>query len=173
MKKLIITLGILIAGCSSNTVIAFKPDRIVKKIIPVKVVKAEEKEQLVFEMLGANFPVNGYKITEKTKEEIKELAFKLKGKEGVLKIVGAASSTGRSSYNLKLSKKRANSIAKVLQEELKGEKIEILIEGLGEDYPEFSNETKEGKARNRNTKLFFLEKGSGKNIKYVENLKDI
>lgn len=170
MKKILVILVILIAGCQSNGV-KMKPIRLVKKKLPPKAV--EDKGRLVFEILGTNFKMNKTQITVETEERVKGLAQKLKGKKGVLKVIGSACSTGSEKYNLKISKKRAENVAYILKDELKAEKILILAEGKGESSPEYSNETPQGRYKNRNIKIYFVEDSRSKKIKYIDKIEDL
>ena len=165
MKKILVILVILIAGCQSNGV-KMKPVRLVEKKLPSKVV--EDKGRLVFEILGTNFKMNKTQITVETEDKIKELVQKLKGKKGVLKVIGSACSTGSKKYNLKISKERADNLAYILKDELKEEKILILVEGKGENFPEYSNDTPQGMYKNRNIKIYFGEDSRSKKIKYID-----
>ena len=170
MKKILIVLVILITGCQSNSV-KMKPIRLVEKKNPPKVI--EDKGRLIFEILGTNFKMNKTQITVKTEEKIKELAQKIKGKKGVLKVIGSACSTGSEKYNLKISKKRADNVASILEDELKEEKILILVEGKGEKIPEYSNDTLKGRYKNRNIKIYFVEANESEKIKYINKLEDL
>jgi len=157
-------------GCQSNSV-KMKPIRLVEKRNPPKVV--EDKGRLIFEILGMNFKMNKTQITLETEEKIKGLAEKLKGKKGVLKVIGSACSTGSEEYNLKISEERADNVASILENELKTEKILIIAEGNGEKDPEYSNDTLEGRYKNRNIKIYFVEDSGSKKIKYVNKIEDL
>lgn len=170
MKKILIVLVILITGCQSNSV-KMKPIRLVEKKTSFKVVVDEGR--LIFEILGTNFKMNKTQITVETENKIKVLAEKLKGKKGVLKVVGSACSTGSEKYNLKISKERSDNVASILKNELKEEKILIVSEGKGEKNPEYSNETLEGRYKNRNIKIYFVEASGSKKIKYVNKIEDL
>lgn len=170
MKKILIILVIFITGCQSNSV-KMKPIRLVEKKNPPKVL--EDKGRLIFEILGTNFKMNKTQITVETEERIKELAQKLKGKKGVLKVIGSACSTGSKKYNIKISKERADNVAYILKDELKAEKILILVEGKGENSPEYSNDTAQGRYKNRNIKIYFVEASESKKIKYVNKIEDL
>jgi len=69
-----------------------------------------------------------------------------------LGIYGHTDSVGRASYNLKLSKKRAQTVAnELLKMGLLKERF--IVDGFGETRPIATNETKEGRAKNRRTEI--------------------
>ncbi|MGB6129856.1 MAG: OmpA family protein [Psychrilyobacter sp.] len=170
MKKILIILVIVITGCQSNSV-NMKPMRLVEKKNPPKVVVDEGR--LIFEILGTNFKINKTQITVEIAKKIKVLAEQIKGKKGILKVIGSSCSTGSEKYNLKISKERADNVASILKNELKTEKILIVSEGKGEKNPEYSNETLEGRYKNRNIKIYFVEDSGSKKIKYVNKIEDL
>ena len=69
-----------------------------------------------------------------------------------LGIYGHTDSIGRASYNLKLSKKRAQTVANELLK-MGLSKSRLIVEGFGETRPIATNETKDGRARNRRTEI--------------------
>jgi len=69
-----------------------------------------------------------------------------------IEIAGHTDSTGSESYNLKLSQRRASSVAAYLRSrQIMPERM--IIVGAGETHPIASNETKEGQAQNRRVEL--------------------
>jgi len=69
-----------------------------------------------------------------------------------LGIYGHTDSLGRASYNMKLSKKRAQSVANELLK-MGLSKERFIVDGFGETRPIATNETKEGRAKNRRTEI--------------------
>ena len=68
----------------------------------------------------------------------------------IMKVEGHTDSTGPEAYNLKLSKRRAQAVADYIvanSYRIKAGDIEVI--GLGESDPVTSNDTKDGRARNR------------------------
>ena len=64
---------------------------------------------------------------------------------------------GNPTYNNELSQNRANSVAKYLED--KGiDSSRITKKGFGDQKPVASNDTEEGKAKNRRTEIEIVEK---------------
>ena len=73
-----------------------------------------------------------------------------------VEIGGHTDNTGSSEYNLELSRKRAEEVVLYLQK--KGISVErIVAQGYGENAPVESNDTLEGRAKNRRTELKIIE----------------
>lgn len=72
-----------------------------------------------------------------------------------VKIIGHTDSKGREKYNLKLSEKRASAVKQYfISKGIKSEKIETL--GLGESTPVASNESAEGRSKNRRVEIEYV-----------------
>lgn len=69
-----------------------------------------------------------------------------------LKVVGHTDSTGTAAYNMKLSERRAQNVAKII-ESAGVPAGKITVEGKGETQPLMSNKTPEGRAANRRVEL--------------------
>jgi OOP family OmpA-OmpF porin len=73
-----------------------------------------------------------------------------------IRIEGYTDSIGSEAYNLSLSEKRANSVKGYLVAEgIAADRI--LTIGFGEQYPVTSNETEEGRAKNRRAEIKIIE----------------
>ncbi|QCD51928.1 OmpA family protein [Campylobacter sp. RM16192] len=110
---------------------------------------------IVLRDLGVNFAFDSYKITPKYLDEIKKVA-EFMGENPSYRVVleGHTDSTGAEAYNLKLSEKRANAVAKAL-ENLGVSSSKITTVGYGEAKPVADNKTKEGRAENRRVEAKF------------------
>jgi len=86
---------------------------------------------------------------------LSKLASALKtDKKIMIKVNGFADNTGAKSYNNVLSEKRAQSVADYLIS--KGvNKKQVLVKGFGEDKPIATNDTEEGRAKNRRVEFDF------------------
>lgn len=73
-------------------------------------------------------------------------------------ICGHTDSDGAERYNLELSRKRAERVKKYLAKEHKIPRENLKVEGFGENQPIASNETSEGKAKNRRVEITRLIK---------------
>lgn len=95
------------------------------------------------------FASNDANITESKKNDLVKLGKQLKQVNIInLKINGHTDSTGTASYNVELSKKRADSVAAPLVDA--GIPVaNIQTHGLGDRQPLATNDTEEGRASNR------------------------
>jgi len=110
---------------------------------------------IVLRDIGVNFAFDSYKITPKYLEEIKKVANFMGENPGYRVVLsGHTDSVGAEAYNQKLSEKRANAVAKAL-EELGVSADKITTVGYGELKPIASNKTKEGRAENRRVEARF------------------
>lgn len=154
-----IVIGVLVLGGLATLaylLLRKKP----KKEEPLKVLR-DAFDQLSFEFNKATILPASY-------PSLDELAQTLKQPEASnwkLKIEGHTDSKGAEDYNLKLSQLRADSVKSYL--ESKGVNAsKITATGFGEAKPIASNDTDEGRAKNRRVD-FIIEKQDGTLIKAV------
>jgi len=74
-------------------------------------------------------------------------------------IKGHTCSLGTEAYNMKLSRKRAQSVADYLRNSKGVSQDRIRIEYYGEQFPVASNDTEEGRMMNRRVDILFLSQG--------------
>lgn len=72
-----------------------------------------------------------------------------------IRVVGHTDSTGKYSYNIDLSKRRAQSVVTFLREQ-QVSSSRITMDGVGPDQPIADNGTPEGRAKNRRVEIFIL-----------------
>jgi outer membrane protein OmpA-like peptidoglycan-associated protein len=72
-----------------------------------------------------------------------------------IRIIGHTDSTGKHSYNVDLSKRRAQSVVNFLREQ-NVSTSRITMDGVGPDQPIADNGTPEGRAKNRRVEIFIL-----------------
>lgn len=115
-------------------------------------------KDLWFTMDGIQFDTNKATIRKESAEQIEHIAEVLKAFPKVkIKIGGYTDNTGKAAANKKLSANRANAVKKaVLAKDIKGDRIEA--EGYGSDHPVASNDTPEGRQKNRRIDVRVLEK---------------
>lgn len=101
------------------------------------------------------FEVNSDKLAESSHEGLDIVAKLLKENPNIkLKVEGHTDNIGKAEYNQQLSEKRAKSVANYLIS--KGiDSSRITTEGFGFSKPIASNDTEEGRAKNRRTELIF------------------
>ena len=114
-------------------------------------------ETRVFDRTISDYPVNLSEVPTTQKIVLKELAEKLEGnKQLSLVISGHADNTGAEGYNLSLSRKRAANVkAYLISQGVKPERIKI--EYFGSSKPIASNETIEGRKKNRRVDIDIVE----------------
>jgi len=74
-----------------------------------------------------------------------------------IRIVGHTDNQGNEQYNKTLSLNRSDSVASALQELISDQEIEFIILGRGQSEPIDSNETSEGRKRNRRVEIYLIE----------------
>ena len=105
-----------------------------------------------------NFFVNSAKLTAASRRRMRSLVAQLQMRGKIDKIVveGHTDSTGRSSYNLNLSQRRAQTIADVFVADVPLKRSQVVTQGYGEERPIASNETATGRAKNRRVELHVI-----------------
>jgi outer membrane protein OmpA-like peptidoglycan-associated protein len=76
-------------------------------------------------------------------------------------IAGHTDTTGEADYNLNLSRQRANAVSDYLRERGALNNANVLVQGLGEQQPVTTNETVEGRQRNRRVEITLREDHQG------------
>lgn len=99
--------------------------------------------------LYVNFPLNSTEISREYKAEIKKVAdFMRKYPDANVELVGHTDSSGPASYNLSLSKKRAQTVAdSIVAAGVDSSRVSST--GKGEAEPLVSNDTRSGRIKNR------------------------
>ncbi len=110
--------------------------------------------------VNIHFAVNSDKLSTKEITKLETIAKALNSnvlKDKRVFIEGHTDWDGDEFSNMDLSQRRANSVTKILLDKfgIKSERLTSL--GFGETYPVASNETKEGKAKNRRVSIFIYE----------------
>lgn len=102
---------------------------------------------------SSSFALNSAELKPQSKTMLADLVtFMTKFPQSTVEVVGYTDSSGAASYNQKLSEKRAQAVAEVLQEQ--GiYSSRITARGEGENNPIASNETREGREQNRRVEI--------------------
>ncbi len=101
-----------------------------------------------------HFDVNSADITPESYSILREIAEAIKTERNKkIKIVGHTDSDGADDYNMKLSKKRADSVKDALINSFGVSADQLRTDGKGETEPVESNATVSGKAKNRRTEF--------------------
>jgi OOP family OmpA-OmpF porin len=108
------------------------------------------------ELKGVNFEHNSAQLTESAKTILDGVAANLisTADKKDIEVQGHTSSEGTNAYNMKLSQKRSQAVAKYLQSQ--GVTNKLYAKGYGEDFPVADNSTEEGKSMNRRVELIWI-----------------
>jgi len=98
-----------------------------------------------------HFDFNSAFIQKESYPRLREYAKTLQGDlaEAVVEIGGHTDNQGNDEYNTKLSKRRAQAVKDLLTEKYKIAAYRLIIKGYGESQAIESNDTKQGRAKNR------------------------
>lgn len=121
---------------------------------------AEDKDSLLLSgttlVSTTQFEFESYSLENSEAVSATELTLILKANPNAnVAVMGHTDSTGKSTYNKMLSLQRAESVATAL-ESLGIENGKIIIEGVGEVKPIATNETAEGRAKNRRVEVYVV-----------------
>lgn len=124
---------------------------------PEKRVEVRDNKIVINEKV--QFEFNSAKILEVSHSLLDEVAKVIKENPQIKKIEveGHASDEGSDDYNLKLSDKRANSVMKYLTGKAGIAKEMLTAKGYGESRPIASNDTDDGKEKNRRVEFTITE----------------
>jgi OOP family OmpA-OmpF porin len=106
---------------------------------------------------GQHFQHNSAELTPNARIILDEVAQNLIAhpQKNDIEVQGHASSEGKDSYNLRLSQRRAQSVADYLKS--RGVTNRLVAKGYGETQPIADNSTEEGRALNRRVELIWIE----------------
>jgi outer membrane protein OmpA-like peptidoglycan-associated protein len=100
------------------------------------------------------FKFNHSDLTTEDKEQLDTLAQSVAGmKHYVIEVTGYTDKVGDPQYNLELSRRRADTVARYLTENGKIPLVRIRYLGYGEDMPAGDNKSREGRKQNRRVEV--------------------
>lgn len=108
------------------------------------------------ELRGVNFLYNSDALTESAQRILDGVAGQLLSvpEQRDIEVAGHASSEGSQAYNLRLSQRRSESVARYLK--AKGLANRLYPKGYGEDYPIADNDSEAGREKNRRVELVWM-----------------
>ena len=149
-----VILGSAIGG-TAGAVIGKQMDRQaeeLEKLENAEVERVGEGIKITFDS-GLMFPINQYTLTEQSRTNLGELAESLKAHPDTnILIEGHTDNTGKEAYNMKLSKRRAASVKNYLTS-LGVDNSRLELAAFGEELPIASNDTEEGRQKNRRVEV--------------------
>ena len=102
--------------------------------------------------------------TKSAKDALDQLASDIPNTKGyIVTVEGATDSVGPSDYNYDLSQRRANAVIQYLASKFNVPAHKIYLIGLGKDKPVDSNNTSEGRAKNRRVDVRLMTNTQGDN----------
>jgi OmpA-OmpF porin, OOP family len=103
------------------------------------------------------FGFNRSVLTEDDMQQLDQLAASIKSiKHYVIQVQGYTDTTGPKTYNLQLSRRRADAVVRYLTEKHNIPLVKISLLGYGEDLPAGDNKTREGRKENRRVDVTVL-----------------
>lgn len=153
--------GAAIGGAIGNSM--DEKERKIREIAAERDAKSLEVKRLREDLLRvsvsseASFAFNSATLKPEFKPTLNKVARVLRDDPKVqITIIGFTDSIGSETYNLSLSKRRANSTASYLSNQ-GVPASQIMTDGLGEAEPRASNATAEGRAQNRRVEIYLRQ----------------
>jgi OmpA-OmpF porin, OOP family len=116
--------------------------------------------------ISINFGFNKDDLTKVDKAQLDEFASQLTGTKGyILSVTGGTDSVGSASYNYDLSQRRATAVVQYLASKYNVPAHKFYLIGIGKDKEVASNNTAEGRAKNRRVDIQLLSNMSGQEPK--------
>ncbi len=131
-----------------------KQERELRQIEGIDVTRTDEDELKVTMRNEILFDFNSSSLRSSSRDELREMAdvFDRYGDTTIV-VAGHTDSVGTSSYNQRLSDRRAGTVANYLEGNgVSGSRIDAV--GYGESRPKTSNETSSGRQRNRRVEIY-------------------
>ncbi len=143
-------------------------DKIEQAVPGAEVKRVGEGLHIIFDdKSGVNFDFDSAELTDEAKKNLDAVAeVFIEFPDTDLMIEGYTDSVGSEEYNLKLSERRAKSVADYLENKGVLPKRFSSIKGYGEASPRFDNATKDGQAKNRRVEI-----GVSANEQMIEDAK--
>jgi outer membrane protein OmpA-like peptidoglycan-associated protein len=113
---------------------------------------------------SVHFGFNKDNLTKNAKEALDQLATDVQNTKGyIITVEGGTDSVGGKDYNYDLSQRRADSVIQYLASQHSIPAHKIYLIGLGKDKPVESNDTKDGRAKNRRVDVRLMTNTAGDN----------
>lgn len=164
MKSLVITLfpvlvaGLLMGCASANDTITLDVAEVVTYEKEASAMQKEPNILLEIKLAGdPSFTFNSAQLTSTGTALLEQIAEELRSyPASPVMVVGHTCSMGDVNYNIDLSRRRAETVRNILQQQY-GVTNPISIEGKGSSEPKVSNNTMEGRKTNRRVEIFILK----------------
>lgn len=148
MDDALIRKDMQLGAAERKAIVEEKFERVKKIFSPKEATVVREGDSIVIKMKSVNFPVGQTKVPEASKQTLAKVTKAVASTQSTnVTVVGHTDTTGSKSINEKLSKKRAENVAKVLKNEGLNARIDVQA-GSFED-PVAANNSKTGRQQNR------------------------
>ena len=136
-----------------------KQERELRQIEGIDVARTDEDELRVTVRNEILFDYDSSALRRTSRDELAEMADVFnRYNDTTIVVAGHADSTGSTSYNQRLSERRADSVASYLQNQgVRGSRIDAI--GYGESRPKMSNSTASGRQANRRVEIYVRANG--------------
>lgn len=106
---------------------------------------------------NVQFDFDSFVIQPQAQADVEALATAIitRGLSGAIYIHGYTDNLGSPEHGIQLSGDRANAVAKLLQDRLRGQPVKLLIAGYGEEDPIADNSTPQGQTLNRRVMVLY------------------
>ena len=147
-----------ILGSGASLIDSIKPFSVLESAKSIDGIEVDEETGVLSMKHSVLFDFNSYKVKEEALRPLSELAeaFSKHG-EGRLLVTGHTDNIGSSSYNKRLSLKRAEAVSSVLKD-LGLTQEQLSTEGKGSSNPVATNKTDLGRSKNRRVEFRLLSK---------------
>lgn len=125
------------------------------RVVKTKLIVQEKDNETMINLPDLLFETASYRLTDESREILFKVSKLIKNKK--VAIIGHTDNTGTKKYNEKLSKNRATAVLNYFIDELNFSIAMFEIDGKGEDEPIASNDTPEGRFKNRRVEIIIRE----------------
>ncbi|MDR2734234.1 MAG: OmpA family protein [Spirochaetota bacterium] len=146
---ILVCVSFLVIACGGSNA---KPVEVPEK---VEVVEVVEKE-VIITLGGVLFDKNSADLKPAAREALIGFSGRLAGIKNEILVEGHTDTSGTPEFNMALSQKRANSVAKILVDVLGVDPARITAKGYGIEHPAFPNDTEENRIKNRRVEIILL-----------------
>ena len=146
-----------VVGAATGAIVGAMMDRQereLRQIEGIDVTRTDEDELKVTVRNEILFDFDSAGLRSSSRDELREMADVFnKYRDTEIVVAGHTDSTGSTSYNQRLSQRRANAVANYLENlGVSGSRLDAV--GYGESRPKTSNSTSSGRQRNRRVELY-------------------
>lgn len=125
-----------------------------EEVVIAEAVENSVAEEEIIVLRNVNFAFDSAQISKDSATILSEAALLIADHAGTIVLTGHTDSMGNAAYNMKLSQKRAQAVRNFFIKEGLA-KNRFVVRGKGEEEPEYTNDTREGRVLNRRVEITF------------------